>query len=77
MNGFSSQQNDGFFGALALFTAILQVMDYSATMGISSNDDILRELREDMAELRRENREILKQLNELFSKHVVNKYPQN
>lgn len=66
MDGFN--QNDGFYGTLALFTAILQIMDYSATMGISSNDDILRELREDMAELRRENREILKRLSDMHKK---------
>lgn len=61
MNSYS-QQNNSFYDSLALFTAILQILDYSATMNISSNDDILRELREDMAELRRENREIIKLL---------------
>lgn len=61
MNSYS-QQNNSFYDSLALFTAILQILDYSATMNISSNDDILRELREDMAELRRENREILRRL---------------
>ena len=52
--------------ALAIITAILQVLDFQATMEQSSNDDIIRELHQQntayLERIERQNEEILQLL---------------
>lgn len=70
MNGYTQneQQQFGFLDIITIYSAILQTMDYAATMEQSSNDDILRELKRDMMELREQNEKILCKLENIINK---------
>lgn len=59
MSRYNEQNNFDFLDMLAVLAFVVQVLDYDLTVKQSSNDDILKELRADMDELRRENAEII------------------
>lgn len=59
MSRYNEQNNFDFLDMLAILAFIIQVLDYDITVKQSSNDNILKELRADMNELRRENAEII------------------
>lgn len=54
----NEQNNFDFLDILEILAFIIQVLDYEATLSQVGNDDILRELRADMAEIRQQNNEI-------------------
>lgn len=58
MNRYKEQGDFDFLDMLAILAFIVQVLDYDLTIKQSSNDDILKELRKDMAKIREENFEI-------------------
>lgn len=58
MSRYNEQNNFDFLDMLAILAFIIQVLDYDLTVKQSSNDDILKELRADMAEIRQESLEI-------------------
>lgn len=58
MSRYNEQNNFDFLDMLAILAFIIQVLDYDITVKQSSNDDILKELRADMAEIKKENLEI-------------------
>lgn len=58
MSQYNEQNNFDFLDMLAILAFIIQVLDYDITVKQSSNDDILKELRADMAEIKKENLEI-------------------
>lgn len=62
MSRYNEQNNFDFLDMLAILAFIIQVLDYDITVKQSSNDDILKELRADMAEIRKQNEEIIKLL---------------
>lgn len=55
----NEQNNFDFLDILEILAFIIQVLDYEATLSQAGNDDILKELRADMAEIRRQNLEII------------------
>lgn len=55
----NEQNSFNFLDVLAILAFIIQVLDYEATLSQAGNDDILKELRADMAEIRRQNLEII------------------
>lgn len=59
-----NQQFD-FLDMITIFTAIIQIMDYTLTVEQASNDDILKELKRDMAKIESEIREIKTMLSEI------------
>lgn len=66
-----NSENDNFIDYLTIFTAILQILDFNATMQQSSNDDIIRELHKQNTErlktIESQNLEIIKQNKRLIS----------
>lgn len=55
----NEQNSFNFLDVLAILAFIIQVLDYEATLSQAGNGDILKELRADMAEIRRQNLEII------------------
>lgn len=54
----NEQNSFNFLDVLAILAFIIQVLDYEATLSQVGNNDILKELRSDMAEIRQQNNEI-------------------
>lgn len=59
MDQYREQENLDFLDVLSILAFIIQILDYEATLSQVSNEVILRELRNDMEELRLNNAEIL------------------
>lgn len=59
MSRYNEQNNFDFLDMLAILAFIIQILDYEATLTQTGNDDILKEIKAGMAELRRENTEII------------------
>lgn len=49
---FNDNQQFGFLDLITIFTAMIQVMDYQLTVEQASNDDIIKELKKDMIDIK-------------------------